>query len=69
MDLENSEDVLQNLKGAACCEALINEFFSLKEQGNKKSITQLLYRKNQLLKNLHESQKQIDCLDYLIFKI
>lgn len=70
MDLENNNDLIQNLKDAACSAELIQEFFRQKELGNNKTLVKLLYKhKKQLLEDLHYFQKKIDCLDYLIFEI
>ena len=70
MDLKNNQEILQNLKDAACPNEFIEEFFKMKEFGSSKQLIQLLYKhKACLLDGLHESQKKVDCLDYLIFKI
>ncbi len=70
MDLKNDKDILQNLKEADCSNEFIEEFFRIREHGNDKMLVQLLYKhKSQLLEALHDSQKKIDCLDYLIFQI
>ena len=70
MYLKNDKDLLQNLKDADCSNEFIEEFFRVREHGNDKMLVQLLYKhKSQLLDCLHDSQKKIDCLDYLIFQI
>lgn len=70
MDLKKDKDILQNLKDAACSDEFIEEFFKIREQGNNRMLVQLLYKhKSQLLESLHNFQKKIDCLDYLIFQI
>ena len=70
MDLKNDKDILQNLKEADCSDEFIEEFFRVRKHGNDKMLVQLLYKhKSQLLEALHDSQKKIDCLDYLIFQI
>ena len=62
--------IFQNLKDANCDSELIDAFFLLKEQNKKAHILKLLskHREN-LLNQLHDAQKRIDCLDYLIFNL
>lgn len=70
MDLKNDKDILQNLKDADCSNEFIEKFFKIREHGNNKMLVQLLYKhKSRLLDCLYDSQKKIDCLDYLIFQI
>ncbi len=70
MDLKNDNDILQNLKDADCSNEFIEEFFRVKKQGNNTILVRLLYKhKSQLLDSLHDSQRKIYCLDYLIFQI
>lgn len=70
MDLKNDKDILQNLKDAECSDEFIEEFFKIKAAGLNKQLIQHLYKhKSRLLESLHDSQKKIDCLDYLIFQI
>lgn len=60
----------QNLIDSGCSKEVIDEFFSLYEQKKKKEALRLLTKhKSELLDNLHDSQKKIDCLDYLIFNL
>ncbi len=62
--------VLQNLKDADCNAELISQFFRMEEAGKVSEQLRLLYRQRKiLLERLHLNQKQIDCLDYLIFCI
>ena len=65
-----TDKLIQNLKDANCPPELIEDFFKLEEQNDKNGQLKLLFmqRKN-LLDSLHRSQKQIDCLDYLIFNL
>lgn len=60
----------QNLIDSGCNEAILDEFISLYEEGKEKEVLRLLARhKTNLLDNLHDAQKKIDCLDYLIFNL
>ncbi len=68
--IEDKNKILQNLKDANCDSNLISKFLQLVENGKIPEQLRLLssHRKN-LLNKLHINQKQIDCLDYLIFNI
>lgn len=64
------ENVVRNLEDAGCTATLIKEFLKLDADG--KIIEQIhLLRKHreELLNTIHENQKRIDCLDFLIFNI
>lgn len=62
--------LLQNLKDADCNPDLITKFLQLEEIGSISGQLKLLFRHRKvLLDKLHLNQKQIDCLDYLIFSL
>lgn len=65
MDIEK---LIQNLKDSNCSEDLIAEIVTLDNKGEISKELKLLerHRKN-LLEKLHQNQKYIDNLDYLIF--
>lgn len=65
MDIEK---LIQNLKDSNCSEDLIEEIVTLDNKGEISKELKLLerHRKN-LLEKLHQNQKYIDNLDYLIF--
>ncbi len=66
----NADKILQNLKDADCNQELIDRFFSFSNEGKIfEQLKLLAQHKSSLLDNLHRCQKQIDCLDYLIFNI
>ncbi len=68
MTQEQDKTILQNLIDAGCSENFIDKFFKIKELGSIKLLIPMLNRhKIKLLNDLHNLQKQIDCLDYLIF--
>lgn len=70
MDLENNSEILQNLKDAGCSSRFIEDFFKLKLNGSSKMLIRMLNKhKTALLEHLHRTQKEIDCLDFLIFQI
>ncbi len=70
MDLKKDRDIIQTLKLADCTNEFIAKFFEIKQLGNSRQLVRLLYNhKKQLLDKLHKAQKEIDCLDYLIFQL
>lgn len=67
---DEKNKILQNLKDADCNRELIERFFLLDK--NQRTFEQLRlldeYRKK-LVESLHQDQRKIDCLDYLIFNL
>lgn len=64
----SEEDVFQNLKDAGCDEETIQTFMDNLQNGKQvKGMRLLENHRRGLLDNLHEEQKRIDCLDYLLF--
>ena len=62
--------LLRNLKDAGCNSSIAEKFFQFLKDGNKKELSRLLsMQRSALLRKLHENQKQIDCLDFLIYRI
>ena len=67
---KDKNKILQNLKDADCNPEIISKFFQLEENGKTPEILKLLSsHRKQLVAQLHTNQKQIDCLDYLIYNI
>lgn len=64
------EAVIQNLKDAGCTQNVIEYCIACMEQGKKDELLNRLeeHRKG-LLHKLHEEEKHIDCLDYLVYQI
>ena len=64
------EAIIQNLKDAGCSHQQIQELLELYKQNKKEKIHKILdkHRKN-VLNKVHESEKQIDCIDYFIYQI
>ncbi len=60
--------LLQNLKDAGCDEKTISKCMALATENDRKELLRLLSgHKRDLLKTVHSKQKEIDCLDYLVF--
>lgn len=60
----------RNLNDAGCNEMTKKFFLELYVSGKMKEGIHLLQKhRNTLLDNIHESQKKIDALDFLLFKM
>lgn len=60
----------QNLEDAGCEKEITDKCLKLAHQECWDEIPKLLGNyKNQLLDAMHTNQKQIDCLDFLVYKI
>ena len=62
--------VQQNLRDAGCTEKMVEEFMALQAQKEEEGQIRLLsgHRKH-LLENLHRKERQIECLDYLLYQM
>lgn len=71
MNSESNEDsIIQNLKDAGCNQDIIAAFINdLKEGCIDEGMKLLAAHRRLLLEKLHQEQKQIDCLDYLVYKM
>ena len=64
------EAVIQNLKDAGCAADIIECCIACMEQGKKNELLkQLEEHRKGLLHKVHEEEKHIDCLDYLVYQI
>ena len=64
------ECLIQSFSDAGCSEKLCERCLELAESGNTKQLTLLLNEKRKkALEKIHNDQKQLDCIDYLIYKI
>lgn len=62
--------VLQNLKDAGCNTDTIDQFMkSLQKGDHEEQLLILSLQRRKLLDIVHAGQKQIDCLDYLVYRI
>ena len=73
--MDMPENVLQNLRDAGCSEPLIHQCRQLwtepmMESARNRRQMQLLsaYRK-ELLAKLHEDQRRLSCLDFLLYQV
>ena len=67
---QTEQFLIRNLKDAGCSEADIQRFLKLRQEGRRREQLRLLTtHRASLLDQLHVSQRQIDCLDYLVFQM
>lgn len=67
---ENTESVVRNLKDAGCDGDTVKQFMELGRSGKKQGQVKLLEKhRRSLLDKVHEREKEIDCLDYLLYQI
>lgn len=60
----------QNLADAGCGPELVRQCAALAQGGNTAELVRVLTRHRQtLLDAVHQNEKRIDCLDYLIYKL
>lgn len=60
----------QNLLDAGCSASMIQRCMALAGQQERAELLRVLsHHRRELLDAVHESEKQIDCLDYLVYQI
>lgn len=76
MNLEKSENygsrqaVIQNLQDAGCTQKMVQHIMTQLEEDDFEELSKLLEQHRSCLLNLiHDKEKQIDCLDYLVYQI
>lgn len=67
---QDYDSLVQNLKDAGCAEEMIDRFMEEWNKDDRKEQLQVLsgHRKI-LLDMMHTKQRQIDCLDYLMYQL
>lgn len=62
--------LLQNLRDAGCDEETVGKCMALAAENDREELLRLLsVHKRGLLETIHSRQKEIDCLDYLVFML
>lgn len=71
MNSKNNENaIIQNLRDAGCDNGMITDFVeNLRKEKIEDGLKLLEKHRRFLLDILHKDQKQIDCLDYLVYKL
>ena len=70
--MEKGEEnaVIRNLLDAGCSETLVEDFLTCRRAGKIGEQLKLLSgQRNELLMRVHEEEKKISCLDYLVYQI
>ncbi|MGI6255982.1 MAG: hypothetical protein ACOYJZ_10205 [Acutalibacter sp.] len=66
----SKEAVIQNLKDAGCCGKTVEKFLELGNQGDTGGQLRLLSQhRRHLLEKIHQEERCIHCLDYLVYEI
>lgn len=66
----NREHIIQNMKDAGCSKDTIDGFLLCYRAGDIKGELKILSsHRRALLEEVHKGQKEIDCLDYLVYQI
>lgn len=66
----STQAVLQNLKDAGCTKEMTQQIIMKLEKNDFEELSKLLEQRRSCLLNLiHDKEKQIDCLDYLVYQI
>lgn len=69
MKQRSKDAIIQNLKDAGCDEETITCYMDCCACGETQKKKKLLEKhRKELLDDLHQCQKEIDCLDYLIYQ-
>ena len=62
--------LLDNLEDAGCTSQFMERFLALEQSGQYREQLRLLSdHRRQLLDCLHQEERRIDCLDYLVYKL
>lgn len=72
MSKEQNKDnsLIQNLEDAGCSSEEIRDYIQYDKEGlERNKICLLIKQRKYLLNCIHETQKQLDCLDYLLYKV
>lgn len=65
-----ADAIIQNLKDAGCSAGTISDFMEdIKSGKTADGLKLLAVHRRSLLDHLHEEQKRIDCLDYLVWQM
>ncbi len=68
--VQRNKEIEQNLKDAGCTSSMMKKFFSYMEHGEKENQILLLEeQRKKLLDDVHDGEKKIFCLDYLMYQM
>ena len=67
---QRNKEIKQNLIDAGCTPSVIEKFFSYMEKNEKENQMILLEeQRRKLLDDVHDGEKKIFCLDYLMYQM
>ncbi len=67
---QRKKEIEQNLKDAGCTPSMIKKFFAYMEHDEKENQMLLLEeQRRKLLDDVHDGEKKIFCLDYLMHQM
>lgn len=67
---DSEESIIQNLRDAGCDEKTIAAFLECIRNGREPESLRLLKKqRSHLLDIVHQEEKKIDCLDYLVYQM
>lgn len=70
LDKETQKAVISNLEDAGCSIETIRKFMGCLESGDEKAWKEILEKhRDVLLNRVHQEEKKIDCLDYLVYQL
>lgn len=68
--VERENEIRENLQDAGCSEVIIEDFMNCCRKGQiGRGMKMLAKCRQELLEDIHEGQRKIDCLDYLEYRI
>lgn len=68
--MQTEEDIVRNLRDAGCDRWSIEAFLEELQTGRETAgFKRLAAHRKTLLERLHQEQKCIDCLDYLVYQL
>lgn len=68
--LTDESRIIRNLQDAGCDQSTIDRYFTLQKNDCRQEQYRLLYKQRALLLDkIHDTQRMIDCLDYLIYSM
>ncbi len=70
MTKESEVKIIENLSDAGCCTEMINDvIFLLETEQTEQGIRRLRQYRSTLMNEIHEQQRKVDCLDYMLYQL
>ncbi len=66
----SKKDIIQNMKDAGCSDNTIDNCIDCIEKGRREELLKrLAAHRSSVLDSIHREERQIECLDYLVYQI